>query len=135
MLARLPGALTNRVWLRVLLLACLSGCATPGTGGGGPPSGPVATISDRKVAVEIESSPENAVITVNGAIKGATPLTIAVELDDTGDVAVDVELSANFADSSDLKKANVNSAVSFRIPKGERPPRVVTFDSDGASSR
>ncbi|HVS52625.1 MAG TPA: hypothetical protein VHD62_09735 [Opitutaceae bacterium] len=121
------------VWLRffassTICFVGLTGCAT---GNGALQDGP-PHISAGKVAVMIESSPAAALITANGSLKGSTPVSIEVEVDDLGDVAVEVDLTASFADSMGLKDSPPPEPASYRIVRGERAPSVVRFDTDGA---
>jgi hypothetical protein len=88
-----------------------------------------------KVAVTIDSNPSSALITVNGMVKGSAPVNIEVEIDDLGDVAVDLDLTASFSDSPTGSKSLSSAVVSYRIARGERPPSVVNFDTDNATAR
>lgn len=123
-------AVIARLLLFTSAALCVLGFAGCATGNGNPLDGP-AHLSVGKVAVSVEASSATALITANGSLKGATPVSIEVEVDDLGDVAVDVDLTASFADSMGLKNPPPDP-VSYRINRGERPPTVVRFDTDGA---
>lgn len=85
--------------------------------------------------VRIDSSPASALITVNGQVLGSAPVNLPVEIDADGDVARDLDLTANFADSFGLPQTANPPVVNFRIERGERAPSVVNFDTESASAR
>jgi hypothetical protein len=127
------GSVPIMVLAASLWVGALAGCSTADNGSSLGPA--VTPIGSRRVEVAIESSPDHALISVDGAIRGSAPVRIHVDIDDLGDVAADVELEANFADSADGAKYQGAAPATYRIPRGERPPSLVLFGPDGASAR
>lgn len=116
------------------LLLLSGGCASSSMSGPLAPRAP-ATLGQR-VAVEVDSAPTGALITVNGRLMGQAPLAFNVELDDLGDAAEDITVTADFADS--FGRANRNApapTVSHTIARGERVTTSITFDTEGVSAR
>jgi len=132
-----PKANYRVIRLEALLFALvafgLAGCSNQfGQMATEPP--PASAMGIRKVLVEVDSAPSSALISVNGLVVGSAPVNIPVEIDSLGDVARDYDLKADFADSFTGGKALQTAVVEFRINRGERPPEVVRFDTEGASA-
>ncbi len=140
------GVLKRRSYPAVVLSGCagmaavalavfLGGCTNPYAPGAGMPAGPAHTLGGKKT-VTIDSSPSSALISVNGAVKGGAPVDIEVDVDELGDVAMSVSLTANFADSftGAANNGGISASVSYEISRGEAPPSVVRFDPTGASA-
>ena len=119
-------------WIVAAWLSGLGGCSNQYN----PPARgamPTASRLGSKRAVTIDSTPSSALIYVNGMVKGAAPIEIQVDVDDLGDIAVDVELTANFADSFSGSKGAASAVVNYTIARGDRVPTVVRFDTDSAT--
>ena len=128
---RNPRIVWHLIWVGSIWL---TGCTSPIGQLASPPATGMRPLSG-KVAVQIDSSPSSATITVNGLLVGAAPVTIPIEVDIDGDVARDYELTANFADSFGGQPSARNATVSYRIEHGERVPTQIYFDTDRASAR
>ena len=129
---RNPGVMSRIICLLAFGLIGLVGCMSPsGPSSGG---GPAVAGSSGKAKVYVDSSPSSALIAVNGYVKGSAPLEIEVDLDELGDVSIDLEVTADFADSFAGGKALQTAKVSYRIEHGEHPPSVVRFDTEEATA-
>ena len=96
--------------------------------------GPNTALLSGKAAVTVEAALPGTLISVNGVMKGAAPVSIEVDLDNLGDVAVELDVTASFSDSMGGSKVQSTDPVSYRIARGERPPSVVRFDTEGATA-
>lgn len=128
---RKSGAFWQLVWLVTISLCGGTGCSTVFSPTSEPL--PVANQLGRKVAVTVDSSPGGALISVNGMVKGTAPVSIDVELDDLGDVAVELEVKADFSDSFGGQKST--AVTTYRLARGDRAPSSMTLDTDSASVR
>jgi len=119
-----------------VILACaffLSGCTTDPYGPPVPPAS--AQLGSNKATVSIDAAPDDALITVNGAIKGTTPLAIQIEIDNLGEVAMDYDIVATFTNSSNGARSTAAEPVSYRLARGDRVPSTIDFGPDDASAR
>lgn len=124
-------------WLALgWLLAAFGGCASPvGQALRNRQPAPAATEIGGYAVLEIDSTPEGALITVNGRMIGQAPASYRYELDAVGDVAIDLDITANFADAAGINRNQTPPIVSHRVARGDRAPTIVTFDTDSATSR
>lgn len=131
---RHPRPLSALLWLAAgSLLATAAGCTNPV---GRALREPPAPASGNYAVMQIDSAPSGAMISVNGRMIGAAPVTYRYELDTLGDVAIDLDITADFADSFGRNRnALPSSPVSQRIERGDRAPESVMFDTESASVR
>lgn len=118
------------------LLTVLAGCASPvGQALRNREPAPAAAEIGGYATMEIDSTPEGAIITVNGRMIGQAPASYRYELDAVGDVAIDLDITANFADAPGMNRNQTPPIVSHRVGRGDRAPTIVSFDTDSATSR
>jgi hypothetical protein len=132
-----PRLVSALRWLALgSLLAALAGCASPvGQALRNRQPLPGAPEIGGYAMLEIDSTPEGAIITVNGRMIGQAPASYRYELDAVGDVAIDLDITANFADAPGLPRNQSPPIVSHRVSRGDRAPTIVTFDTEAAVSR
>jgi hypothetical protein len=120
-------------WVILAGAVFLAGCTTDPYGPPAPPAS--AQLGSNKANVSIDAAPDDALISVNGAIKGTTPLTIQIEIDNLGEVAMDYDIVATFTNSSNGARSTTAEPVSYRLARGDRVPSTIDFGPDDASAR
>jgi hypothetical protein len=123
------------------LLALLAGCSN----GPGDPTVPsaAATLGGGKAIISVEAGPDDAMISVNGSIKGTTPLSIQIEIDNLGDVAMDYDVVATFTGNilptggsgAAASRSTSSEPMTYRLARGDRVPTVIRFSPDDVSAR
>lgn len=131
---RNPRRVVAALWLVLGSVAIgAAGCASPvGRSLRDPPAS--NELGGHSI-LEIDSAPSGAMITVNGRPIGRAPTTYRMELDTLGDVAIDLDITADFADAPGVNRNALPPTVSHRIERGERAPTVLNFDTEAASMR
>lgn len=114
-------------------LGALAGCTSPVGRSARPP--PSSAEPASHAVLEIDSTPTAAIISVNGRLIGTAPTTYRYELDSLGDVAIDLNISADFSDSPGISRNATPPFVSHTIERGDRAPTTMTFDTQSASVR